>query len=361
MTLLEPQRMRDHQPTDALRLYCPLPRHEYPDHKGLVEATQEWSRPYISYSSDRDQDILDSCAYSAYTCIPPRVPHDLRVWFSCVSAWTLLSDDSFDRGTLQQRQQRYAEIAPQELHALSTPLAIPEPGRLHPLADYIWALRTYGEEHAPLPPVRMLMDAIDRALRETETEIGYAVRSELCGADEYIRRLMSGAKYSGQFAILPEICTRATIPEHEGQHPIMQGLRYLTGTLCHLHLDFFCWANDGPTEAYNIINAVAQDLGIPPYEAGAPALELTNRIMELFLRLREQLKREVGEASRTLLDDLDWMVRGNLDWGLYTTRYASDNNPMRPFLPEEQPTPLAPPALTSAPCPALAHLFGLLD
>lgn len=361
MSATEPLRMRGHQPSDELRLHFPLPPLDYShDYEDIVEGTREWARPYTRYLGARDHDILDSCAYSANMCLNPRVPQHLRVWFSAVSSWLLLSDDLYDRGTIQDRQQRYAEVAPQQRHALLTPLDIPDPDRLHPLSAYIWALRRYGEEHAPPAAVRGVMKGLERGLRETATEIGYAVRAEHCGADEYIRRLLSGAKYTGAFTTLEEVCNRLTIPENERRHPIMQGLYRLTGTLAHLHLDFAGWANDGPGEAYNLINAVAHDLEIPPCKAGPPAVELVNLVMELFLQLREKLKPQIGEATRTLLDELDWMLRGNMDWALYTTRYAGDTNPMRLLLPEEHQTPVPPPRLDKAPCPALGPLFDLL-
>ncbi|MBQ6644098.1 MAG: hypothetical protein IJH84_24115 [Saccharopolyspora sp.] len=78
----------------------------------------------------------------------------------------------------------------------------------------------------------------------------------------------------------------------------------------------------GQQDGHNLTDAVRTVTGTDAQEAEATAIAYRDRLMLLFLRLREQVRRGASEPLRIYLDSLAHGIRANIDWSLRTPRYT---------------------------------------
>jgi hypothetical protein len=79
----------------------------------------------------------------------------------------------------------------------------------------------------------------------------------------------------------------------------------------------------GQHDLYNTVDILVRTLGLSESDAIEVFLRWRDRLMLLFLRLREQLMRTASEPLRIYLDTLRHGIRSNIDWSLRTPRYAT--------------------------------------
>jgi hypothetical protein len=87
----------------------------------------------------------------------------------------------------------------------------------------------------------------------------------------------------------------------------------------------------------NFIDLTAHTLSCSPAEAIPQVMAMRDRVMVLFLRLREQVRVDAGENLCRYLDSLGYWLRANIDWGTTSERY---HKPLGPDSPPETWAPL---------------------
>lgn len=84
----------------------------------------------------------------------------------------------------------------------------------------------------------------------------------------------------------------------------------------------------GQRDSHNVVDVLARCHGLNEGEALSTATAYRDRLMTLFLRLREQVWATASGPLRTYLETLGNGIRSNIDWSLrtarYTTVYAAD-------------------------------------
>lgn len=121
-----------------------------------------------------------------------------------------------------------------------------------------------------------------------------------------------------------EFANAAEVPGGELHSPPVRALTELFWMVAALDNDRVSRHKEqlGQRDGHNLVDAVRAARGIGEQEAADIAIAYRDRMMLLFLRLREQVRWRASEPLRMYLDSLLRGVRANIDWSLRTPRYA---------------------------------------
>ncbi|MFI8499664.1 hypothetical protein ACIGFK_14355 [Streptomyces sp. NPDC085524] len=279
------------------------------------------------------------------------------MFFNLGVVCSLSIDDQFDIGGPEERQKYHTEVAPQLLAALDDPV-MPDLTELHPHAALAGKMRQYTERHAAPMPGRLFIDGFANTIRDAGGEIASAVRGKPFTVDGYLDRIINGAKGANSYGPVVEICgNTGTLPDDEREHPAIAALTTMMGLLITVHLDFYTpWNEKGPDDHYNLIKIIAHEKGGTPDEAAVLAMELTNKLVDLFFRLSAQITPQVSPPTRRYVENLGGFLRGNLDWARWTQRYVN-----RSIILIDRTEPPASHTMCPPPYPLVAKWWDLLD
>jgi hypothetical protein len=110
--------------------------------------------------------------------------------------------------------------------------------------------------------------------------------------------------------------------------PQVQALTDAAGFIVSCDNDLFSYNKEDHQDPWeqNLLNVVAQDRGCTPREALPHAVALRDRVMTLFVRLRERLRRSGDPELRRYVDSLGHYVSGCIEWQNLAPRYTSPRN-----------------------------------
>jgi hypothetical protein len=111
----------------------------------------------------------------------------------------------------------------------------------------------------------------------------------------------------------------------ERYHPTVHAMTELLWTIVALDNDVYSYAKENLRHRndLNIIALLARDRGYEETLALTETVAMRDRIMCLFLRLREQMIPGASPELRSYMDSLGQWVRTNIDWGTMSARYLS--------------------------------------
>jgi Terpene synthase family 2, C-terminal metal binding len=78
---------------------------------------------------------------------------------------------------------------------------------------------------------------------------------------------------------------------------------------------------------HNLVTVLEHVAGCSADKAAILAIAMRDRVLRLFLELRDQTAADAGPELLRYLDGLSAWIRGHLDWGLATARYRNPENP----------------------------------
>ncbi|MGH4034016.1 terpene synthase family protein [Actinomycetota bacterium Odt1-20B] len=108
--------------------------------------------------------------------------------------------------------------------------------------------------------------------------------------------------------------------------PLVRALRELCWTLIICDNDLYSYNKESArhTTYFNYINCIAEEQGIRPQQALPHAIALRDRMMCLFLALRDQAISRATSDTRRYLVSLGLWLRANIDWATSSHRYYCD-------------------------------------
>jgi len=121
-----------------------------------------------------------------------------------------------------------------------------------------------------------------------------------------------------------EFANAAEVPGSELHSPPVRALTELFWMIAALDNDRVSRHKEqlGEQDGHNVTDAVKAVRGVGEQEAEEIAISFRDRMMLLFLRLRQQVRLRASEPLRRYLDSLLHGIRSNIDWSLRTPRYA---------------------------------------
>ncbi|GAA0667182.1 hypothetical protein GCM10010193_18470 [Kitasatospora atroaurantiaca] len=93
--------------------------------------------------------------------------------------------------------------------------------------------------------------------------------------------------------------------------------------------DLFSYHKESRTGRYylNVIRVLEHAHGVTPDEALSTAIAHRDRVLCLFVRLCDSLRRQGSPQLRQYLDSLEAFIRGAQDWGISSLRYTTPDDP----------------------------------
>lgn len=143
------------------------------------------------------------------------------------------------------------------------------------------------------------------------------------GLDEYLLTRLHEAGGPPTEAMF-EFANDAEVPRQELDSPPVRAITELFWMIATFDNDLVSRYKEvlGQHDELNAVDVLARELDVTEREAIAELRRLRDRMMILFLRLREQLARRASAPLRIYLETLGRGIRSNIDWSLRTRRYA---------------------------------------
>ncbi|MFD3913090.1 hypothetical protein [Streptomyces sp. NPDC058603] len=340
-------------------LYCPIDAAVHPDLDSIDRDSQVWLDRFRLYTSDIDRTWVIARHYAEAMCriypdgITDRVALTAR-WLH----WIFYVDDV----------RMETAVTPTKLASAigltSHLLRVMESPAIEPAAD----------QTGPIAALQSLMSSVQAVATPTQLyRFGEAHRKwfhailwgmsspALAGLDEFLhlRMLNAGGAASLSWS---EITIGEEIPGAEFHSPAMRALQESSFLLMALDNDLLSYNRELFIDKtkLNIVMLLARLNDCPPEQAVHQAVALRDRLMTLFLRLREQEQPKLSAPGRAYVADLAYAIRSNLDWGTHSARYTAVTP--RTQLPPSNPAPI-PLTLTDhpsdsstepLPCPSIA-------
>jgi Terpene synthase family 2, C-terminal metal binding len=300
-------------------LYCPIDAAVHSNAKNAEVGAFEWmDRCQLFSNESKRSAAFSSNSAEVSARIIPHAPDDLLLFLSTYMYWGFFADDVFDSGPVDVRKARFADLAPQYMRALETPCVAATDDQ--PLTVLYRELRLFLQPRVTLSQLRRWIDANFGWLLGQTLEIGDAERHTVPTINDFL--FVRTYTMAGRCLNLTvELAGGGgEVPEHERESPRAQAINHIVAVLMGLYADLFSLAKEEPG-AHNIVNILANENRCPTAEAVRQAVALSDRIMALFLRLREQIARHASTEMRCYLDNLGHLLRGVLDWGPSVARY----------------------------------------
>ncbi|AWZ06651.1 MULTISPECIES: terpene synthase family protein [unclassified Streptomyces] len=336
-------------------VYCPIERAFHPKAASVQNRAFDWIERHRLFGDagiPRESALATDSARVTGSMMPG-APEDLLLLYATYVYWGFSVDDLFDTGTTEERTHHYRTLAPRLMRAVESPAAQADDDGPH--VALLLDMRRYLERCATPAQVRLWVDTIHAWLLGVALELDSTRDQSLPGVNDYLFvRMYVGAARA--VTVTLEICGGGEeIPAQERESTAVTALTQAAGVLMNLYQDLFSHHKEGPTD-HNIINVLTHATGSSQQQARVQAVELCDRIMVLFLRLREQTAPRVSAPTRTYLDNLGHALSGVLDWCHTTARYKTGTTtaPVR----AEQPSA---PGLAPPPYPNIAWWWDQLD
>ncbi|MFD3544792.1 terpene synthase family protein [Streptomyces sp. NPDC058655] len=341
--------------------YCPLDRDLlHPRAKEIEARAVDWLDTHGLYP-DPVERAWGLATHSAdFSCrIIPRGRTEPLLLFTQWNYWANAVDDWQDSGAGDIRTAAVADHGIRLLRTLENPTAalLPDSPMTRALTDLV------RRTHTLLTPVelRRFAEGTRDWLLGATWQAAQAERGSMPTLNDFaaMGALANGTRFSLTWS---DAAAEVRLPADLLHSPALQALTDAAGFVVSADNDLFSYDKDDHLEPreVNLVNVIAHQEGCTPAEAVPLAVALRDRVMALFLRLRDHLSSGADEPLTRHLEALGHYIAGCIAWQSRAPRYASPRN--RHTLPRNgarlpvryTDTP-SDPRTAPPPLPALAH------
>ncbi|CAM3349769.1 hypothetical protein KIPE111705_03925 [Kibdelosporangium persicum] len=318
MTITEP----DFEPP---LFYCPIPSAINPAVDEVECRAVAWIDHIGLYRSGRDRTrILGTNSAEFYARFAPTAGSEGLLVAALWVYWGFAFDDACcDSGPLSADPSAFLAMAGQLQRSMTSSVVPTEP-----FAKALHDIMTRMRAFATPTQVRRFMDAHRHWLYSVAWQIGNQAQGHMPALDEYLTMRLGSAGGPPTIALL-EIANNQEVPAREMDSPAVQALTEMTQLVAALDNDLHSYRKE-VQEAHtdqNIVNVLMHQERSSAAEAIRRGVEIRDRIMVRFLRLRERVLAGAGPELNRYLTDLCHAIRGNIDWAARVPRYLSNGIP----------------------------------
>ncbi|APU43515.1 terpene synthase family protein [Streptomyces sp. TN58] len=307
--------------------YCPLPRDlVHPDAKEVEARAVEWLDAFGLYP-DPVERAWGLATHSAdFSCrIIPEGDVEALLLFTEWNYWANAVDDWQDSGSDDVGTAAVVEHGARLLRTIEDPGAglLPEGPMTRALLDLV------GRTHALLTPyeLRRFVEGTRDWLLGAAWRAARAEEGSMPGLNDFVAMgpLANGTRFSLTWS---DVARRDRLPADVLCSPALTALTDAAGFVVSADNDLFSYDKDDHLEPreVNLVNVLARQEGCSPAEAVPLAVALRDRVMVLFLRLRDRLEHGADCELRRHLAALGHYVAGSIAWQTRAPRYASPRN-----------------------------------
>lgn len=310
---------------DSEPIFCPLTPVTYPPIGRLIQAAAEWLGR-LSPGPAQNLKMQAVAGTELCTHFFPEGSTDRLLSLSKYSAWSFQLDDLLESGELGGPAE-----AATVLLALARIMEAPEAGLLGDLplavacadvARDLWSWASPVQMARFTATFRVWMDGFiwESALRERQGDVSL-------NAYMAMRVLAAGSANAVPMACM---AVGLELPARQWHDPAVVAAREAAMAVAVLDNDRYSRAKsvESGDEAPDVVDVVLRrNPGLSPEQALTEAVAIRDRVMALYLRLSERLRRDADEALLTYLRCLDLLITGNLDFGATCLRYVDPTAP----------------------------------
>ena len=301
-------------------LWCPLETTLHPAAADIESCVQPWMAGFGL--DERTLRRAAAATISGWVCrvAPDSNPERLR-WFAQWVDWGLTMDDQLiDAGPLRAQPHAYNPLVCRMLNHLLHPETPTDEPFTAALGDLSRRARTIASpalvalwrqtHHAWL--LGAACSVSDRAVRRTRTV-----------DDHLIIGVMDRAVST--FTLMIEMVEGTELPAAERAQPAVRAVTAAAQLLVTCYNDIASYSHevhqDSPES--NLVHILATEQHLAPQDAMVAAVAMVDRLMLLFVELREHLETTGSVELRRYLTQLSHMIRGNSDWQRHVPRYTT--------------------------------------
>ncbi|MFI5805133.1 hypothetical protein [Streptomyces sp. NPDC051561] len=318
MTVASDHRLIQQLPT--IPFYCPVPAAAHPAARVLNELTVDWMFRQDLDSDPDQRRRLALCDFGGLTA--STMPYGSLAPLTLMAKFHAVLF-SLDDGVCDEAQPTAGQLAQETsriMRAVEAP-GVPAPGESRHAAA-LRALRQELETYATPRQLRRWVDAMRVYTSGLVWEAHCRRAPGLPALDDYVSLWMRAIGMAPSTAMM-EIVAGYSVPDEDMEDPRVRALTEITWTLVSWDNDLYSRNKEllRADDDLNLIDVLRHELGCSTPQALERAVEMRDRVMVLFLRLREQVLREGGAEVRRYVHDLGQFVRGHLDWASRCPRY----------------------------------------
>jgi hypothetical protein len=316
---------------DPPPVYCPIAPAVHPLVSDIQRQSEDWMAQFDFWpdASGRQTVQAFNCAELACRMAPDGIPEHLQIcadWFHLAFVW----DEFYDRlpaakagGGLAQ----LAELAVKVIRTLRVPGAalLPESSptsvALHDLAERLHRMSTPVQR-------RRIIDGQQDWLSAVAWEVASRSGTELPSLADYTAQRLytvGGTAFTGWLDFLNGI----EVSGNEWDAPAVRALTEISGIIVAIDNDLYSYAKDLWFQQHhgvlllNYVSVLAAHFDCSVPAALEEAVRMRDRLMCLFLRLREQIARRASIDLNCYITGLGHFIRANIDYGNASLRYRN--------------------------------------
>lgn len=328
------------QELTLLPFYCPIEPALHPAVADIESRAAAWLDRMDLPGVSRKRLLGTRSAEFFCRFVPGGVAHNVYA-ASLWVYWGFAFDDTrCDTGALSASPTRFLPEANRVQQALENP------SRTDLTDPYAIALHDIGARFrgcATPTQVRRFTEAHRRWLLAVAWQVANRATDVMPDLDTYLQMRLGTCGGPPTMAML-EIGLGEEVPSSEMDSPRVRVLTDCASLIAGLDNDLHSYRKErllGQTEQ-NVVTVLRQEWECSLEEAVHTAVAMRDRLMSLFLRLADRVRRGGSGALRSYVDCLGHGIRGNIDWALRTPRYQGLGSPgwsERPLDPRLDPLP----------------------
>ncbi|MDX6329513.1 MAG: hypothetical protein QOI83_1896 [Streptomycetaceae bacterium] len=313
-------------PVQALAVkpfYCPIAPAVHPGERAFDTASIAWMFQHGLDTDQRQRQRLALCDFGGLTAktMPYGQSAPLTLMAKLHSVLFSLDDGLCDE--VGATAHGLAHETQRILRALEAPA--PQWPDDTPWAAALREIRLELAQHATPSQVRRWTEGMRTYLSGLVWEAACRRDPVLPSLNDYVTMWMRAIGMAPSTTMI-DIVGGFQVSDHDLEQPEVRALTEMTWTLVSWDNDFYSRNKEilRAEDNLNLVDVLVHERGHEAAYALEEANMMRDRVMVLFLRLREQVRPTANDVLRRYLDGLAQFVRGHLDWAQVCARYADD-------------------------------------
>lgn len=308
-------------------VFSPIPPAIHPRHERINEGTTAWANAFAIGSPElRDKLVAHNIGTFAARVLPEGREEVVAILADFI-IWLFGVDDGLcEEGELGRDP---AELTG-ELARMLRVAQNPEAPILaaNPLADGLRDLRHRISRYATPGQEARWVDALREYFFSVVWEASHRSRQTVPGLNDYtLMRL-----YDGATSVVPPLLEMGhgyELHPNERDSTAVRAAAEMAYFIITWDNDLFSYHKESRAQRYylNVLRVLEHEQRLAPAEALTVAIAQRDRVMCLFLRLRDQLAATGSPQLRQYLENLGTFIRGAQDWGISSRRYTTPDDP----------------------------------
>ncbi|MGW4847048.1 terpene synthase family protein [Nocardia brasiliensis] len=303
-------------------LYCPFESAIHSEAAAIEAHSVEWlNRFAVGGSAQRTACIVATKSAECVSRVTPTGIPERICLASDFYYWQFALDDLFDLPTTPHPLGDLIDMASRIAFLLETPRPMPVDFSHFPaFMDLVERLRCFATPYQ----FSRFVAAYRRWLLGVAWEITFAARRSVPGVNDFLT-LRSSSCGIATCRILIEVAEGIEIPEHEVDTEIFTAIGTTIDLVTAIDNDLVSRSKqiERGEHTNNLIDVLAEEYQWTYGRAVIEAVAIRDRLLSLFIRLRDKIMPWASPQCRILLKDLGAAVRANLDWSFGTPRYSA--------------------------------------